>query len=221
MSTGHITPKNILKHNKTEKKITIDQLLEFASSDNVSDALKEITGKTGLIDGVKPIDESFKVVGKIRTAYTDSNDWGTSIKAIYNTKPDEVLFIQCSDDEYAVWGGLASSAAKKQGILATVIYGASRDTEDIIELDYPVFSRNITSHSGKPLNNGILDNHLVINGNLVSNGDVIICDIDGVVVIPKDKIDQVLSQVKTVKEFEDECIKKLDCENLDDILEIE
>ncbi len=220
MSTGKNTPRNILKQRRSKKKVTLDNLSEIASSDNVSDAMKNLYGKTGLIDDVKPLDNSFKAVGRIKTAYTDSNDWGTSISAIYNTNPGEILFIQCSDDEYAVWGGLASAASKKRGLVATVIYGTSRDTDDIVNMNYPVFSRNIKSHAGKPLNNGYLNDHLVIKGNVVSNDDIAICDRDGVVVIPKEKVDKVLEEVGNIKKFENDCVKKLEEDNLDNILEI-
>ena len=69
MSKGKITPKNILHGNKKkQEKITLENLLEVASSDNVSDAMKNLYGKDGLINGIKPIDPSYKVVGKIKTA---------------------------------------------------------------------------------------------------------------------------------------------------------
>ena len=127
-----ITPKSILKQNRKEKKITEKNLEQKASSDNVSDAMKNIFNISGVIEGIKPIDNSFKVVGRIRTAQTDSNDWGTLIKAIYECKEDEILFVKCSDDKKAVWGEMASTAALKNKLKATVIFGASRDTRSRI-----------------------------------------------------------------------------------------
>ena len=210
MTKAKITPKNILHGNKKkQEKITLENLLEVASSDNVSDAMKNLYGKDGLINGIKPIDPSYKVVGKIKTATTNSYDWGTGIKGIYNTNIDEILFIKCSDDEYAVWGEMASKAAQKQGLKATVIYGVSRDTEDIIKLNYKVFSKDIKSHAGLPSNNGLLNERIVIDDNIICNGDVLVGDMDGVVIIPQEKVEEVLHEVENIKKFETESLKEM------------
>ncbi len=223
MSKDKITPKNILHQNrKKEEKITLENILEKASTDNVSDAMKNLYGVSGVIEDVKPIDPKYKVVGKIRTVITNSNDWGTGIKAIYESEKDEILFFKCSDDSKAIWGEMASKAAKEYGIKATVIYGASRDTAEIIELGYKVFSQDIKSNAGKPLNEGIIDTEIRLNNTSIHSGDILIGDIDGVVIIPQDKIDDVLEEVNNIKKFENECIKRLlkDHENLDSILKI-
>lgn len=133
MSKGKITPNNILHFNKKSKVeedrdcdgITLDNILERASSDNVSDALKNLYGKSGLLKYVKPLSNDFKVAGFIRTAETNSNDWGTGVKAIYSCDEDEILLIKCSNNDYAIWGGLASLAALTHGLKATVIIGSS------------------------------------------------------------------------------------------------
>lgn len=210
MSNRKITPNNILHANrKKQNKITLDNLIEKASTDNISDAMKNLYGKYGFIKGIKPIDPSFKVMGKVKTVKTDSNDWGTCIKGIYSTDTDEILFIQCSNDDFAVWGEMASKAAKKQGIKATVIYGASRDTQDIIDLDYMVFSKDIKSRAGKALNNGLLNERLVIDNNVIINGDILVGDRDGVIIIPQEKIEEVIKEVNNIKKFEEDSLKEL------------
>ncbi|MCD7781645.1 MAG: RraA family protein [Methanosphaera sp.] len=223
MTTGKITPHNILhqNRNKKETKVTLDNLLDVASSDNVSDAMKNLYDKTGYLDGVKPLNPSHKVVGSIKTAYTDSNDWGTCIKAIYSASKDDVLLIKCSDDKYAVWGGMASNAAKKYGLKSTVIYGASRDSEDILNIDYKLFSRTTHSHAGKPLNNGEISDSIVINNEQINDGDILVGDRDGVVVIPKENLDEILEEVNSIKKFESDAVNQLKDKNLDTILGIE
>ena len=107
MSRGKITPNNILHFNNKGNvyedidvplKLSADNLLDFASSDNVSDALKSLYGFSGLVSGVKPVCDDFAVCGFIRTVETSSFDWGTGIKAIYECNPGEILFIKCSDN---------------------------------------------------------------------------------------------------------------------------
>lgn len=228
MTKGKITPNNILHFNKQSKKeetadsdeITVENLIHKASSDNVADAMKNLYGTYGLVKHVKALDDSYKVSGFVRTVETNSNDWGTCITGIYACQPDEILFIKCSDDEYAVWGELASSAAKKHGVKATVIVGASRDKEDILKLGFPVFSSGTMSRAGLPLNEGIVGEKLIINDFIVKTGDFAICDADGVVIVPGEKLEEVLGEVNKIKEFENNCLKQLyeDNLNLDDIL---
>lgn len=228
MSKGKITPNTVLHFNKKTEKdetseseiITLDNLIEKVSSDNVSDAMKNLYGTYGLIRGVKPVNGKHKVSGFIKTVETGSNDWGTCISGIYECEPGEVLVIKCSNEDYAVWGGLASSAAMKHGIAATVVIGATRDTNDILDLDFPVFSSSRMSRAGLPSNNGIIGEDLLIDEFIVKTGDFAVCDADGVVIIPQEKIEEVLIEVSNIKKFEEDIVGQLfeEDKHLDDIL---
>jgi len=221
MSANKITPKSILNHGKNKNKITLDNLLNKATTDNVSDAMKKVCGKKGVIKNVKPIDEDSKIVGRIRTASTNSSDWGTGIKAIYECQKDEILLIDCSDDETAIWGELASQAAQNYGLQATVINGASRDTEGIKKLKYPLFSKVTMPNAGYALNNGVINERLDIDGNIIVTGDYLVGDCEGVVVIPKERLDDVLEEVANIKKFEEKLMKQMDDgKRMDEILDI-
>lgn len=218
-----ITPRSILKQNrKQEDKITIDNLVNRASSNNVADALKNLYQKSFLLEDIKPIKKSYKVVGRIMTAITDSNDWGTLIKAIYECEVGDILVVKCSDDKKAVWGEMASTAAKKHGLKATIIIGASRDTNEIIEdVDYMVFSKTTRSNAGVALNEGEIGCDIIVDNMIIHHGDYMIADCDGVVVIPKDNLNEVLDEVKQIKKFEKASIDRLlNGEDLDLILNL-
>lgn len=221
MSNGKITPKNILNNNK-KSKITLENILDHASSDNISDAMKNVCGKNGVIKGIKPINKDFKIIGRIKTAHTNSSDWGTCIKAIYECEEDEILFIDCSDTEHAVWGELASKAAMKQGLKATVINGSTRDTLEVLELGYPLFSRDYKSNAGYPMNNGVISDRLNVDNNLIVDGDYLMGDYDGVVIIPKEHLEDILDEVYNVLKFEKSATDELlsSDKQLDEILNI-
>lgn len=227
MVNGKITPKSILNFNKPPKvdeepvnEITIENLVEKVSSDNVSDALKNLYSTNGLIKGVKPINPKHKVAGFVKTAETNSYDWGTGIKAIYTCEKDEILVIKCSNNDYAIWGGLATCAAQMYGLQATIIVGSTRDTQDILDLDFPIFSQEIQSRAGLPLNEGNMGETLLVENLVIKNGDFIIGDIDGVVVVPQEKLDEVIIELNRLKKFEQDVAKKLIEDNLhmDDII---
>lgn len=222
MSANKITPKNLLNHGKNKNIITLDNLLDKATTDNVSDAMKKVCGKNGVIRDVKPIDGKSKIVGRIRTAQTNSSDWGTGIKAIYECEENEILLIDCSDDETAIWGELASQAAQKHGLQSTVINGASRDTEGIKKLGYPLFSKATMPNAGYALNNGVINKPLNIEGNIIVNGDYIVGDSEGVVVVPKERIDEVLEEVSNIKKSEQKLMAQMNdpANRMDKLLDI-
>lgn len=227
MAKAKITPKNLLRFNKKsvnedddEFIITADNIMEHATSDNVSDAMKNLYGEHGFVKGLKPVSPEFRAAGFLRTVTTDSDDWGTCIKGIYACDRDEILLVKCSDNDLAVWGGLASFSAQKHGLKATVIIGSTRDTRDILDMGYPVFSRDIRSCAGLPLNRGTIDEAIYLDGMIIESGDFIVCDVDGVVTVPADRVEEVLEEVNSIVKFEKDCIKRVseDNEHLDDII---
>ncbi len=228
MVKGKITPNTILHFGKSsvededvvEDLICVENILDRASSDNVSDALKNLYGKSGLLRGVKALNPKHKIAGFIRTVSTNSDDWGTGIKGIYACEKDEILVINCSNDDYAIWGALASRSAKMHGVQGTVIIGFSRDTDDVLNMDFPLFSRGVASCAGFPHNNGTIDSKLFVDDLIIESGDFIICDIDGCVVVSRDCLDEVLEEVNRIKQFEIECFNKLSEGNsrLDDLV---
>ena len=148
-----LSPANFLKKfsQGSAKQNNLD--LEITTS-QLSDALRKVTGQNGVLVGTKPVKNSFKILGNATTVKTSANDWGTVIKGIYESNKGDILVISCDRDDPAVWGEMASTAAKKHGILGTVIYGASRDIVGIKELDYPVFSRATVPNAGNPVGKG-------------------------------------------------------------------
>lgn len=225
MSGNNISPRSVLHFGRDDVDsclITVDNILDFASSDNVSDAIKNLYGYYGLLRGVKPVKCGLRASGFVRTVSTNSDDWGTCIKAIYEAVPGEILVIKCSDENLAVWGELASRAAMSQDLAGTVIIGSSRDTGEVAELEYPLFSSSTMSSAGKAYNRGIISCDLFVENFVIKTGDFAVCDDDGVVIIPKDCLDDVFSELNSIKNFEQDCISRMldNGEHLDDILGI-
>ena len=229
MARGKITPNNILHFNRKSvvdeedafvRDITVDNIIDVASSDNVSDAMKNLLGRSGLLRGVKAVNPVCKVAGFVRTVETSSYDWGTGIKGIYACSEGEILVIKCSNNDYAIWGGLASCSAQVHGVGATVIIGSSRDTEDILSMGYPVFSQDIKSCAGLPSNEGVIGENLIVDDMVISDGDFAVCDVDGVVIVPREHLDEVIDEVNNIKNFESSCFKKIteDNQRLDDLV---
>jgi 4-hydroxy-4-methyl-2-oxoglutarate aldolase len=101
--------------------------------------------------------------------------------------PDSfVVWDTSGDTESTAWGGVMTATAVGRGIRAAVIDGGIRDTNQILEKDFPVYykyrspngslGRCLISHYQQPVK---------IGSTFVRPGDVVLADIDGVIVVPR------------------------------------
>ena len=123
--------------------------------------------------------------GTVFTAETSSDDWGTSAMAIDSADKGDILFFKVDSQDKAIWGELASTSAKNNGIKATVIYGSVRDLDALLYMDYPIFASNFCPNAGSPLGLGTLNEPIVIDGVKINPGDFLFGDETGIVVIPQ------------------------------------
>ena len=180
------------------KYINLQSLLENVSACQISDAYNAISKRSGTIQSIKPINNQ-KVWGSIYTVETDSDDWGTSALAIDMADDGDVLFFKVNGDDKAIWGELASSCARDNGIKAVVIYGSARDLDALLYIDFPVFASNFCPNAGSPLGLGSLNEPIEIEGMKINPKDFLFADESGIVVIPQELFGQVMAQTLLVK----------------------
>ncbi len=114
-------------------------------------------------------------------------------------KPGHVIVSQANDDICAHLGELSAETAKYRGCRGAIIYGGIRDTDYMMNIDFPAFSLYKT-----PLD--VIgrwelveyDVPITIAGTPVNPGDFIVADRDGVVVIPAAITDAVLLKAEEV-----------------------
>lgn len=164
--------------------INLQSLLENVSACQISDAYNRISGRSGAFFSIKPINNQ-KVWGSIFTAETSSDDWGTSAMAIESAGEGDILFFKVDSQDKAIWGELASTSAKNNGIKATVIYGSVRDLDALLYMDYPIFASSFCPNAGSPLGLGTLNEPIVIDDVKINPGDFLFGDESGIVVIPQ------------------------------------
>ena len=220
-----ISPSDVLNKNKNLKKrvdidkinlddVTIDDLkfngknydnhinlmslLDNVSACQVSDAYNGISRRSGSIQSIKPINNQ-RVWGSIFTVETDSDDWGTSAMAIDEAAEGDILLFKVSDDDKAIWGELASTCARDNGIKATVIYGSARDLDALLYMDFPVFASNFCPNAGSALGLGTLNEPIVVEDVKINPGDFFIGDESGIVVIPRELFNQTMVATLGVK----------------------
>jgi len=116
---------------------------------------------------------------------TDS--FGLMFRALDGLKPGEVYIATGGSPRYALWGGLMSTRATALGAVGAVIDGFHRDTREIKQLGFPVFSAGSYAQDQR-VRGRVIDFNCPIefpNAVRVEPGDIVVGDIDGVVIIPK------------------------------------
>ncbi|WP_166384160.1 MULTISPECIES: RraA family protein [unclassified Polaribacter] len=118
--------------------------------------------------------------------------FGLMLEALDDLKENEVYICSGASLNYALVGELMMTRAKILGSAGAVANGYSRDTNGILELDFPVFSYGRYAQDQGPRGK-VIDFRVPIemNGVRINPGDIIIGDNDGVCVVPKEFEDEV------------------------------
>ncbi len=119
--------------------------------------------------------------------------FGLMLEALDDLKKDEIYICTGSSPTYALWGELMSTRAIKLGAAGAVLDGYSRDTNGILNLDFPTFSYGNYAQDQGPRGK-VIDFRVDIemNGVRIKSGDIVIGDIDGVCIIPREIENEVI-----------------------------
>ncbi|HZP21645.1 MAG TPA: dimethylmenaquinone methyltransferase [Bauldia sp.] len=112
------------------------------------------------------------------------------------TRPGMVLVVQTHDAGYGVWGEVLTVAAQSLGVVALVVDGSVRDLGGIRELGFPVFSRGIAIRGTVKASRGTIEQPITCGGVPVWQGDLIVADESGIVVIPPANAEAILARAE-------------------------
>ena len=185
------------------------------STGNIADAVEEATGQRGFMThDMKPIFKT-KIAGPAATALlrpvlrTDKREYPNyALQILDEAAPGSVLVYVLEDGlEIAGMGNLMATTAKVRGLAGAVIDGAARDVGEVTEIGFPIFSRAISPATSVGRYVSVAKQIPVkCAGILVSPGDYIVGDLDGVVVVPKSAIDKVIALLKQYDDKESKMI---------------
>jgi 4-hydroxy-4-methyl-2-oxoglutarate aldolase len=183
----------------------LSHLRKFGTS-TISDALDRL-GINGQCLGIMPLERSFQLTGR---AYTIRYgpigvEGGTVGDYIDKLEADTVVVIDNGGrKDVTVWGDLLTLTAHQRNLAGTIIDGVCRDVDRILELNYPIYSRGNWMRTGKDRVMVVEENVPVsIGGVLVSPGDYLRGDGDGVVAIPASKLEEVLEAAWMIETAEE------------------
>lgn len=181
--------------------------MKFYATTAVNDAMNQ---KNTMDPGIKPVSPSMKVIGKAYTVDCLPGSIITCHRALAEAPEGSVLVINGRENPNgALWGELMTTEAMERRIKGVVIEGAVRDVDAISKLKFPTFSRYITPSVGSNRRVGTTGHSIVCGGVAVNTGDLIVADADGVVVVPQDRIDEVLKRAEAIDHREKELAQQV------------
>ena len=195
--------------------------LKNLSSCVISDAMDKIGLKSVMNSSIRPIKSGITIAGQVVTVKSikkekiiesDYSKYTNILNEVTDgTEPGKIIIIDADGDtECASWGGNRSLAAKLRKIGGVIIDGAARDYKEITEMDFPVFCKNTIPPKSKDRLITIDYNvPVVCGGILIHPGDFIIGDDDGVVVIPANRISEILVLAEEIENKERKIVEYL------------
>lgn len=171
----------------------------------ISDAMN---GLNNLHPSIKPLMEEYKLAGRALTVKIPVGENLAVLKAIRETKPDDIIVVDAKGDQYrAIAGDFVIGMAQTLGASGLVVDGVIRDIVGIKALNFPVFSKGTAVAASGKAGVGEVNVPISCGGATVHPGDIIVGDADGVVVIPQsieqDVLAKSLEKLKTDQVRED------------------
>jgi regulator of RNase E activity RraA len=167
---------------------------------NIGDAL----GRTGLMgSAIRGVWTGAACHGSILPINTREGDNLAIHRALDEAQPGDVLVVNgFADVNRAVFGDLLAEICLARGVTGVVIDGAVRDAEAIGAIGLAAFARAVTPAGPSKMGPGTVGEPVAC-GNLVCNpGDAIVADSDGIAVIPRARLAQVLAKLVEIDAME-------------------
>ncbi len=188
-----------------------NELFQLAKKELFVALVGDVMDKIGLLhqflpQHIKPLNSDMVVIGRAlpvleadvfaeKLEGTENpimaKPFGIMFEALDSLKKNEVYICSGSSYNYALWGGLMSTRAIKLEAAGVVVNGYSRDTNEILRLDFPTFAAGTFAQDqgprGKVIDYGI---PIEFGGILVKPGDVVYGDRDGVLIVPSEAVEQ-------------------------------
>jgi 4-hydroxy-4-methyl-2-oxoglutarate aldolase len=167
-------------------------------------ALADFLGREQVMDiGIRPLwTPAPRLAGPAFTVRCPAGDNLMLHAAIHRAQPGSVIVVESGDLNYALAGGNVCAVAQRRRIAGFVLDGLIRDLGEVREMRFPVYARGVIPKPGAkdevtPLGDPVLCGNVRVHA-----GDLVVADEDGVVVVPRDRQQEVLGEARVKAEHE-------------------
>ena len=178
---------------------------------DISDALDAL-GLPPSVTGIRPVSGAKPVAGRVVTVKLAAGQAPAGVTrhlctgAVEAAGPDDVILIeQKTGLDAASWGGILSRAALKRGVAATIVDGPARDIEESDRVGYTVYARSTTARTARGrIHEADFQIPVAFGEGTVSPGDYVAADRSGCCIIPKARIEDVLTRAEDIMRKSDD-----------------
>ena len=169
-----------------------------------SATVHEAIGRRGFIGpDLRPIQQGARISGSAITVSCHPGDNLMIHAAVEVCQAGDVLVVtNTAPSTHGMFGDLIATSLMARGVIGLVIDAGVRDTADLRAMGFPVWSRYVSCEGTVKATPGSVNLPVVVGGIVVSAGDVVCADDDGVVIVPRQESEWALAQsvARTAKE---------------------
>ena len=134
-----------------------------------------------------------RAAGAARTVRCGQDDNLMVHAAVAEAEPGEVLVLTMPEPRpVALVGELLATQAKVAGVAALLVDAAVRDLDELRAVGLPIWARYVRVTGAEKQAPGVIGEPVEVAGATISQGDVVVLDADGAVVVERERIDEVL-----------------------------
>jgi 4-hydroxy-4-methyl-2-oxoglutarate aldolase len=151
-----------------------------------------------------------RAAGPARTVRCGQGDNLMVHAAVAEAEPGEVLVLTMPESApVALVGDLLATQAKGRGVAALLVDAAVRDVEELRELGLPIWARHVRVRGAEKTAVGTIGEPVDVGGATIRQGDAVVLDADGVVVVAQERVEEVLAAARQRADREREKRAKL------------
>jgi 4-hydroxy-4-methyl-2-oxoglutarate aldolase len=192
MQNRSVVNRNVVIRNIERADSAAVEALGAAGTATVHEAI----GRQGYLGPeLKPIQQDTRVGGSAITVLSHPGDNLMLHAAVECCQPGDILVVAVTaPSTHGGFGDLLASSLMAHGVRGLVTDAAVRDTADLREMGFPVWTRHISCQGTVKNTPGSVNVSVVVGGVAIQPGDVICADDDGVVVVPRSQADWAVEQ---------------------------
>ena len=154
----------------------------------------EASGREGMVDvGFEQVIPGSRAAGPARTVRCGQGDNLMVHAVMERIEPGDVVVLTMPEPEpVALVGELLATQAERRGAAALLVDAAVRDVEELRALGLPVWAHWVRVRGAEKAAVGSIDEPVEVGGAEIRPGDAVVLDEDGVVVVRRERLDEVL-----------------------------